>query len=93
VPLSSFSGSRVSLVDVLFTLAAGAPAGLRDVLWIGSADDPVYISSRTSNGDDISVQQEAAQARSAWTSRLAIALVFVALCMHSCYAPTCSFER
>jgi hypothetical protein len=63
VAAANFSGTRVPLVDVLFTLAADAPAGLHDLLRIGSVDDPVYISSLTSSGDDISVNQEAAQVR------------------------------
>lgn len=59
----AFTGARVALMDVLLTVATGARGGPQPLLRIGSAQDPVYMSSLASAGDDVTVNQAVAQAR------------------------------
>jgi hypothetical protein len=64
-----FTGTAVHLVTLICTVSHsasdlpqdGSVVLLPDVLQIGSAVDPVRISSATSNGDDVSTQQDTAE--------------------------------
>lgn len=62
-PSTAFAGDRVGLADVFFRVAsvAGDSQGTSTILQVGSDVDPVYISSLTSNGDDITKGQTRAQ--------------------------------
>lgn len=68
-PLSHFTGTAVHLVTLICTVSHTASeipqegSGIlhQDVLQIGSAVDPVRLSSTTSNGDDVSILQDRAE--------------------------------
>lgn len=68
-PPSHFTGTAVHLVTLVCTVSQGVSVFLqnvsgvlvRDVLQIGSAVDPVRLSSTTSNGDDVSTEQNTAE--------------------------------
>ena len=72
-PPSHFTGTAVHLVTLVCAVSQGvsdalqhAPGVLvRDVLQIGSAVDPVRLSSTTSNGDDVSTEQNTAEVSTA----------------------------
>jgi hypothetical protein len=60
---SAFTGSAVALMDAWFRVAV-APGRNGTVITevkVGSAQDPIYLSSLTSNGDDISEGHAIAQ--------------------------------
>ena len=61
-----FTGSSVALVDAVFSVNSGVAIEDAEVtvLQVGTAVDPVYLSSTASNGDDISRTQDIAQVRS-----------------------------
>lgn len=69
VSASYFTGTAVHLVTIVCVVSPDATQKLeqngtvllQDVLQIGSSVDPVRISSLTSNGDDVSLQQNTAE--------------------------------
>lgn len=62
---AAFSGSKVALADAVFKVKGpqAIPTATVAAIQVGSTTDPVFLSATTSNGDDISKAQGAAQVR------------------------------
>lgn len=65
MPDTAFVGARVALADVVFRVVGGLESSTESLtsIQVGSDTDPIYVSSLTSNGDDITKGQNAAQVR------------------------------